>query len=85
MRRITEIEPLDNARLRLRYSTGEEIRYDVRPLINQGGIWSALGDPDFFRKVALGEGGRFITWPGELDLCADAIYLESQRARQHAV
>jgi hypothetical protein len=41
------------------------------------GVFTALGDPEFFSKVTVGERGRSLEWPGELDFCADALWFEA--------
>jgi hypothetical protein len=41
------------------------------------GVFAALNDPGFFARVTVGERGRSLEWPGELDFCADALWFES--------
>jgi hypothetical protein len=52
---------------------------DFKPLIQQGGVFKSLGSPLVFRRVKIGEHGRFIVWPGELEFCADALYLDAAK------
>ena len=33
-------------------------------------------DAKVFTAVKIGRGGRALVWPDEIDLCADALYLE---------
>jgi len=41
------------------------------------GVFVRLGDPAFFSRVSIGERGRSLEWPGELDFCADALWFEA--------
>jgi hypothetical protein len=36
-------------------------------------ITGAIADPAFSVQVSVGERGRSLEWPGEIDLCADAL------------
>ena len=44
------------------------------------GVFAAFADPDFFARVGVGERGRSLEWPGEIDLCADALWFETHPA-----
>jgi len=80
LHRIREAHAFAGHRLRLRYDDGTELVVDLSALVEQGGVWSALRDPDRFRAVRVGEGGRYLEWPGELDLCADALWETAAQA-----
>ena|ERR1700722_15707779 len=59
------------------FDRGRKAVVDFRPIIKQGGVFASLGSPAFFRRVKIAGGGRFLAWPGELEFCADALYLDS--------
>jgi hypothetical protein len=59
------------------FDRGHKAFVDFRPIIKQGGVFAGLGSPAFFRRVKIGGDGRFLAWPGELEFCADALYLDS--------
>lgn len=68
---VIEARPEDYLLLSVRFLDGLEGR--VRFLPNHlTGVFSALKDDGFFRKVFVNEG--VVTWPGELDLAPDAMY-----------
>jgi hypothetical protein len=72
--KLIEAEPLAGYRLRLRYSDGVAGDVDLSRLVGKGvfGLWS---DPEAFKRVSLGTGGE-VRWSDEVDLCADALYME---------
>lgn len=41
------------------------------------GVFATLADPAFFVQVRIGERGRSLEWPGELDFCADALWFKA--------
>jgi hypothetical protein len=55
------------------YEDGKQVEVSVTALIDQGGVFAALQDQQYFRQVTIGTRGRFLSWPGELEICADAI------------
>ena len=63
--------------LTLMYRDGERITVDFKKVIDRGGVFAKLADPTYFRQVTVGPRGRSIEWPGELDFCADALWLEA--------
>jgi hypothetical protein len=68
--------PGSDATLVVRYQDGSEVEVDFTAVIDQGGVFESLADPTIFRQVTIGEGGRFLEWPGGLDFCADALRLQ---------
>lgn len=74
MKRIVFVEALPNYRLRLRYEDGVEGVVDLSGEVGKG-VFKAWEDEEFFRGVHIGELGQ-PEWPGEIDLCPDALYLE---------
>jgi hypothetical protein len=75
MKRIVTVVPSPNHRLRLRYDDGVEGEVDLSCEVGKG-MFAAWRDPKHFMCVRLAHGGRALEWPGEVDLCADALYLE---------
>jgi hypothetical protein len=44
------------------------------------GVFAALADPAVFAQVHVGERGRSLEWPEEIDFCADALWFETHPA-----
>jgi len=78
LRTISEVHVEPGCHLRLTFAGGSVSVVDFRPLIDRGGVFAALADPKVFSQVALGERGRYIEWPNEVDFCADALWRAGQ-------
>ncbi|MEZ5339646.1 MAG: DUF2442 domain-containing protein [bacterium] len=65
----------DSARqLLLEFDDGRRVLLDLGEYIARGGVFSELADPQFALAFRITENGRVLSWPGELDFCADALY-----------
>ena len=73
MSTIVEVRPLDAYRIWLRFSDGAQGEVDLSDLAGRG-VFAAWTDPNVFRAVRVEEGGG-VEWPGEIDMCPDALYL----------
>ena len=69
----TEVKPLTNFRIWLRYEDGTERTIDLSDVAGRG-VFAAWNDPTFFRSVRLGSHGA-IEWGADIDICPDAMYL----------
>lgn len=74
--RVTAVEPLDDARLRVTFADGTSGDVDLRRFLDSGSvngtIFEPLRDPAFFRQVRVELGVP--TWPNGADLAPDAMY-----------
>ncbi|MFI5201831.1 MAG: DUF2442 domain-containing protein [Candidatus Kapaibacterium sp.] len=73
MIRITAVEPLENYRLRLRFSDGTEGIADLSD-IQRNGVFEAWNDPNFFRSVYIDPESHTVAWPTEIDLDPYVLY-----------
>ena len=75
MERVIDVQPLDDFRLEMRFSTGETRLFDARPYL-QRGVFQQLQDETLFRQayVALDT----VCWPGGLDIAPETLYDRSQ-------
>jgi hypothetical protein len=81
LHKITRAIPQPNYRLWLCFDDAVEGAADFSPTIQKGGVFSPMHDPEFFAQMHLHPSGRLISWPGELEFCADALW---QDVQQHA-
>ena len=81
---ITDVQVEAGRGLRLRFADGLTGLVPLDTLTAPGGLLAQLADPGLFAKVAIGYGGRALVWPGEVELCADALWLRVSAGRQGA-
>jgi hypothetical protein len=72
--RITSVKHADRFAVRLRFDSGKIYTVDLRELVQHSKGLKGLRNGALFGRVALGEGGRSIAWPGDLDLGADTLW-----------
>jgi hypothetical protein len=83
LHKIKSVRPKQGQVLELAFDDGAILDFDVSPLISSGGVWNALANQAEFAKVTISSDGRYIEWPGELDICADALWLQTRKRRHH--
>lgn len=74
MLQLIEVTPLSGYRLHLRYADGVTGDVDLSSLVGKG-VFRLWNDPAAFLQVFLGTGGE-LHWSDEVDLCADARYMD---------
>jgi hypothetical protein len=72
--KLIHAEALPGYRLRLRYVDGVVGDVDLSHLAGKG-VFQLWNDPEAFARVSIGTAGE-VRWSDEVDLCADALYLE---------
>jgi hypothetical protein len=72
--KIVELSPRENYRLFLRYEDGTEGVVDLSSLAGRG-VFASWLVPGIFEQAKLSDAG-VPEWPGEIDLCADSLYMQ---------
>jgi len=72
----TEVQPLPDRRIRVRFSDGKEGVVDLSHLAGRG-VFRAWDKPGFFERVFISPESGTVTWPGELDLDPDVLYAQA--------
>jgi hypothetical protein len=75
VKRLTAVKVLPGQKLQLRFDDGVAGTVDLSAEAGKE-IFAPWKDPDHFASVKIGHNGRSLEWPHEIDLCADALYLE---------
>src|ERR1700674_3762371 len=71
---ITEADAHPDHTVTVTWSDGARGTVNFGPFIAKGGVFAALGDPDFFvRGMRILRGGIGLTWPNEIDFSADGL------------
>lgn len=71
MRKVVQVDPLPDYRLRVRFDNGFEGIVDLSNDL-WGEMAAPLKDVAFFSQVFIEYGA--VTWPNEYDMCPDALY-----------
>ncbi|MBU6429125.1 MAG: DUF2442 domain-containing protein [Cyanobacteria bacterium REEB65] len=73
MARIVAASPGPDYLLWLRFSDGVEGTVDLSRLVGKG-VFESWRDESVFRAVAIEPTFGTVVWPGDIDLCPDALY-----------
>jgi hypothetical protein len=71
---IRSVTPLENFRVRMVFSTGEQKDVDLEPLLRGPIFEPLLRDPALFRAVKVDEELGTIVWPNGADMDPDVLY-----------
>jgi hypothetical protein len=78
---IKSIEALRYPILRITFEDGLTGELDLSDEISSGEAFAPLRDPEYFKRVAIAEGGRSFGWNldaigNEIDFCADSARID---------
>ena len=71
MKKVIEVNPLDNYRILLTFSNNEKRIKDMKPYLNKG-VFKKLKNKEFFNSVHISF--DTISWNDEIDICAETLY-----------
>jgi hypothetical protein len=79
VKRIRHITIVKDYTVRLSFDDGTEgtIDFSGEPMT---GVFEAWKDLAFFHKVQIGNRGRTLEWPSDIDLCADSLWIQATGA-----
>lgn len=75
MKRIVDVEALENYRIKVRFSDGLEGVVDLSDMVGKG-VFEAWIDAGHFARVFVDPATLTVAWPGGIDLCPDSLYEE---------
>lgn len=75
LHKIRSVRVIGNLTLELSWDDETMSDVNLRSVVEQGGVFTTLRDPNVFASVSVDVSGRFLVWPGDVDLCADALRL----------
>jgi hypothetical protein len=79
---IRKAKVLQDLALEITWEDGEVSVVSLHETVAKGGVFAPLGDPEMFAKVELGEGGRWLQWPSEVDICADDLWYQAHSTQR---
>lgn len=71
--RVTQVEPLDDRRLRVRFNDGAVREVDCSFLM-RGMLGEPLRDPAYFRRARVDEDAGTVVWPNGLDPAPEILH-----------
>ena len=76
---LLEATPLEDYKVHVRFEDGLTADVDLSYLLEYGGVFESLHDPQYFRALrADGEAGT-IVWPNEADIAPETLYAHAER------
>lgn len=78
MRKIVNVEVLENYQLLLTFDNNVKKIKDMKPYLDKG-IFKKLKDKDVFSKVKISFGT--VSWDDDIDMCADSLYETSKEVK----
>lgn len=70
---VTEVRPLDDFHLRLRFQGGKQGTFDMRPYLGKG-VFKELENPGYFSLVSVENGTA--SWPNGADMAPERLYTD---------
>jgi hypothetical protein len=74
MRDVTSAKIVDGYTVEVTFDDGETGLVDLAFLLNKGGVFEPLADPEYFRQVRVNPEIGTICWPNGADICPDVLY-----------
>lgn len=75
---LTEAEPLGGYSVRVRFEDGTGAEVDLSYLLDYGGVFEPLCDPDYFRRLRADPEAGTIVWPNDADIAPETLYAHAQ-------
>jgi hypothetical protein len=63
----------------VRFEDGTAADVDLSYLLEHGGVFEPLRDPEFFRRLRPDPAAGTIVWPNEADIAPETLYAHAQR------
>jgi hypothetical protein len=75
---LTEATPLRGYTVSVRFEDGTAGEVDLSYLLEYGGVFEPLRDPDFFRQLRADPEAGTIVWPNDADIAPETLYAHAQ-------
>ena len=72
-----------NHTVEIEWKDGGRAVVDFSTTLKKGGVFAALADKNFFvKKMSVGGGGDWLSWPGNVDFSADSLWYRAHPKKQ---
>jgi hypothetical protein len=75
---LTEAKPVGGYKVSVRFEDGTAGEVDLSYLLEYGGVFELLRDPDFFRQLRADPQAGTIVWPNEADVAPETLYAHAK-------
>lgn len=76
---LIEARPLGGHAVHVRFADGTTADIDLSYLLDCGGVFEPLHDPDYFARLRAEGGAGTIMWPNGADIAPETLYAHAQR------
>jgi hypothetical protein len=76
---LIEAKPMHGHVVHVRFEDGVTADVDLSYLLEYGGVFEPLQDPDFFRGLRADAEAGTIVWPNDADVAPETLYAHAQR------
>jgi hypothetical protein len=76
---LLEARPTEGCTVHVRFEDDLSAEIDLSYLLDYGGVFEPLRDPEFFRQLRADPELRTIAWPNEADIAPETLYAHAQR------
>lgn len=77
---LVEARPTEGYTVYVRFEDGLSADVDLSYLLDYGGVFEPLRDPEYFRQLCADPEIRTIAWPNEADIAPETLYAHAQRS-----
>jgi len=60
--------------IRVQFADGSKGNTDLKNIINKGGVFSELQNPEKFKEFFIHKELKVLTWPNEIDIAPETLY-----------
>ena len=75
---LIEAKPTESYAVHVRFEDSTSANLDLSYLLDYGGIFEPLRDPEYFRQLKADPDAGTIIWPNEADVAPETLYAHAQ-------
>lgn len=76
---LIEAPPTEGYAVHMRFEDSTSADVDLSYLLDYGGIFEPLRDPEYFRQLKADRDAGTIIWPNEADIAPETLYVHARR------
>lgn len=76
---LIEAKPTEGYAVHVQFEDSTSADVDLSYLLDYGGVFEPLRDPEYFRRLRADPNAGTIIWPNEADIAPETLYARAQR------